>query len=166
MLILSPTTWKREKNREREREIHLQNNTLILLYFVFIQIVNWRTHLKFPEEAKLSTEAKDLVGRLLCNVNQRLGAKGADEIKVLCGVSNSKSLHFLHKPISKNDHFAFQFFRLIHGLMVLIGIRYTKWKLHLSLQSLMNWILKILRSLKRYNCPKFPGGFTEPLVWC
>lgn len=47
-----------------------------------MQIVNWRTHLKFPEEAKLSPEAKDLINRLLCNVEQRLGTKGADEIKV------------------------------------------------------------------------------------
>ncbi|KAL2540666.1 AGC kinase family protein [Abeliophyllum distichum] len=45
------------------------------------KIVNWRTHLKFPDEAKLSLEAKDLISKLLCNVNQRLGSKGADEIK-------------------------------------------------------------------------------------
>ncbi|XP_021902894.1 serine/threonine-protein kinase tricorner-like isoform X1 [Carica papaya] len=45
------------------------------------KIVNWRTHLKFPEEAKLSLEAKDLISRLLCNVEHRLGTKGADEIK-------------------------------------------------------------------------------------
>lgn len=55
-----------------------------------MQIVNWRTHLKFPEEAKLSPEAKDLISRLLCNVDQRLGTKGADEIKVLCGVFCAK----------------------------------------------------------------------------
>ncbi|MBA0798194.1 hypothetical protein Gohar_008808 [Gossypium harknessii] len=47
-----------------------------------MQIVNWRTHLKFPEEAKLSAEAKDLIRKLLCNVEQRLGTKGAYEIKV------------------------------------------------------------------------------------
>lgn len=47
-----------------------------------MQIVNWRTHLKFPEEAKLSSEAKDLICKLLCNVEQRLGTKGAHEIKV------------------------------------------------------------------------------------
>ncbi|GAV70776.1 Pkinase domain-containing protein/Pkinase_C domain-containing protein [Cephalotus follicularis] len=46
------------------------------------KIVNWRTHLKFPDEAKLSPEAKDLISKLLCNVSQRLGSKGADEIKV------------------------------------------------------------------------------------
>jgi serine/threonine kinase 38 len=47
-----------------------------------MQIVNWRNHLKFPEEAKLSVEAKDLIRKLLCNVEQRLGTKGAHEIKV------------------------------------------------------------------------------------
>ncbi|XP_065874318.1 uncharacterized protein [Euphorbia lathyris] len=45
------------------------------------KIVNWRTHLKFPEEAKLSPEAKDIISKLLCNVTQRLGSNGADEIK-------------------------------------------------------------------------------------
>ncbi|KAF1879166.1 hypothetical protein Lal_00047838 [Lupinus albus] len=45
------------------------------------KIINWRTYLKFPEEAKLSAEAKDLISRLLCNVDQRLGNKRADEIK-------------------------------------------------------------------------------------
>lgn len=45
------------------------------------KIVNWRSHLKFPEEAKLTPEAKDLTSKLLCNVDQRLGTNGADEIK-------------------------------------------------------------------------------------
>ncbi|CAA2978158.1 serine threonine- kinase tricorner-like [Olea europaea subsp. europaea] len=45
------------------------------------KIVNWRTHLKFPEEAKLTSEAKDLIGKLLCNVDQRFGSNGSDEIK-------------------------------------------------------------------------------------
>ncbi|XP_078176471.1 uncharacterized protein LOC144569869 isoform X2 [Carex rostrata] len=45
------------------------------------KIVNWRMHLKFPEEAKLSPEAKDLICKLLCNVEQRLGTRGAHEIK-------------------------------------------------------------------------------------
>lgn len=47
------------------------------------QIVNWRTHLKFPEEARLTVDAKDLISKLLCNVDQRLGTKGAEEIKVI-----------------------------------------------------------------------------------
>ncbi|KAJ0978687.1 hypothetical protein J5N97_014161 [Dioscorea zingiberensis] len=33
------------------------------------KIVNWRTHLKFPEEAKLSVEAKDLISKLLCHID-------------------------------------------------------------------------------------------------
>lgn len=45
------------------------------------KIVNWRHHLKFPEEARLSRDAKDLICKLLCSVDQRLGTKGADEIK-------------------------------------------------------------------------------------
>lgn len=45
------------------------------------KIVNWRIHLKFPAEAKLSPEAKDLISKLLCNVERRLGTKGAHEIK-------------------------------------------------------------------------------------
>ncbi|KAM3411695.1 hypothetical protein ACQJBY_003391 [Aegilops geniculata] len=45
------------------------------------KIVNWLSHLKFPEEAKLSSETKDLISKLLCNVEQRLGTKGAHEIK-------------------------------------------------------------------------------------
>ncbi|KAL1811238.1 hypothetical protein ACET3Z_021303 [Daucus carota] len=36
------------------------------------EIVNWKTHLKFPEEAQLSSEAKELISKLLCNVNCQL----------------------------------------------------------------------------------------------
>ncbi|CAG7886441.1 unnamed protein product [Brassica rapa] len=47
------------------------------------KIVNWRNHLQFPEDAKLSREAKDLICRLLCNVDHRLGTGGgAQQIKV------------------------------------------------------------------------------------
>jgi serine/threonine kinase 38 len=48
------------------------------------KIVNWRTHLKFPEEAKLSKEAKDFISKLLCDVEHRLGTRGVAEIKVSC----------------------------------------------------------------------------------
>jgi hypothetical protein len=44
--------------------------------------------LKFPEEARLSPEAKDLIHRLLCDVEHRLGSRGANEIK-------ARSLDFL-----------------------------------------------------------------------
>lgn len=45
------------------------------------QIVHWRNHLKFPEDTKLSHEAKDLICRLLCDVEHRLGTGGANQIK-------------------------------------------------------------------------------------
>lgn len=37
--------------------------------------------MKFPQEMKLSREAKDLMCRLLCDVDRRLGTRGIDEIK-------------------------------------------------------------------------------------
>ncbi|XP_016489243.1 uncharacterized protein LOC107809163 [Nicotiana tabacum] len=45
------------------------------------KIVHWRNQLKFPEEAKLSHEAKDLICRLLCDVEHRLGTGGSNQIK-------------------------------------------------------------------------------------
>jgi len=54
---------------------------LVFLYCL-CQIVNWKTCLKFPEEPKISAEAKDLICRLLCDVDTRLGTRGVDEIKV------------------------------------------------------------------------------------
>ncbi|KAH9653245.1 AGC kinase family protein [Citrus sinensis] len=45
------------------------------------KIVHWRNHLKFPDDSKLSPEAKDLICRLLCDVEHRLGTGGAHQIK-------------------------------------------------------------------------------------
>ncbi|XP_022982350.1 serine/threonine-protein kinase tricorner [Cucurbita maxima] len=45
------------------------------------KIVHWKNQLKFPEDAKLSIEAKDLICRLLCDVEHRLGTGGAYQIK-------------------------------------------------------------------------------------
>ncbi|GFS43418.1 AGC (cAMP-dependent, cGMP-dependent and protein kinase C) kinase family protein [Actinidia rufa] len=45
------------------------------------KIVHWRNHLKFPLEARLTPEAKDLICRLLCDVEHRLGTQGAEQIK-------------------------------------------------------------------------------------
>ena len=47
-----------------------------------LQIVNWKNYLKFPDEARLSPEAKDMICRLLCDVDHRLGGRGGDDIKV------------------------------------------------------------------------------------
>ena len=46
------------------------------------KIVHWRHHLRFPNEVPLSLDARDLIERLLCDVDNRLGKKGgAGEIK-------------------------------------------------------------------------------------
>ncbi|KAL2945217.1 Serine/threonine-protein kinase CBK1 [Bienertia sinuspersici] len=45
------------------------------------KIVHWRNHLVFPDEVRLSAEAKDLICRLMCDVESRLGTNGAEEIK-------------------------------------------------------------------------------------
>ncbi|XP_057490120.1 uncharacterized protein LOC130776089 [Actinidia eriantha] len=45
------------------------------------KITNWDRCLKFPEEPKISDEAKDLIRHLLCDVDTRLGTRGVEEIK-------------------------------------------------------------------------------------
>ncbi|KAF6983002.1 hypothetical protein CFC21_001306 [Triticum aestivum] len=45
------------------------------------KIVHWRSYLKFPENPRLSPEAKDLICRFLCDVDHRIGSGGADQIK-------------------------------------------------------------------------------------
>ena len=93
--------------------------------------------MKFPEEAKLSPEAKDIINKLLCNVSHRLGTNGADEIKVLYGVSFSEYLDLLGKVVTNKKESRsclFFFCRLIHGLMALNGIGFIRWKLHFFLR--------------------------------
>ncbi|THG17733.1 hypothetical protein TEA_030149 [Camellia sinensis var. sinensis] len=64
------SNWK----SPREQLQHWQMNRRKL-------IVHWKNHLKFPEEAKLTPEAKDIIYRLLCDVEHRLGTTGANQIK-------------------------------------------------------------------------------------
>lgn len=45
------------------------------------KIVNWHVCLKIPDEAKLTPEAADLIARLMCDVDNRLGSNGVAEIK-------------------------------------------------------------------------------------
>ncbi|EIE21693.1 serine/threonine protein kinase 19 [Coccomyxa subellipsoidea C-169] len=47
------------------------------------KIVNWRSTLRFPPEVSLPPDARNLIERLLCNVEDRLGSHGgAQEVKV------------------------------------------------------------------------------------
>lgn len=45
------------------------------------KIVNWRMFLRFPPEVPISPAARDLVQRLMCDVDDRLGTQGVEEIK-------------------------------------------------------------------------------------
>ena len=44
-------------------------------------IVAWPTHLVLPAEARLSPEASDLILRLMCDVDSRLGTRSVEDIK-------------------------------------------------------------------------------------
>lgn len=59
------------------------------------QIVHWRNHLIFPEEARLTPEAKDLICRLLCDVDHRLGTLGAYQIKVYFCIYSDMNTYIL-----------------------------------------------------------------------
>ena len=48
---------------------------------VCYKIVNWEKHLKIPSKAKVSPDAQDLIRKLINNSNERLGKRGAGEIK-------------------------------------------------------------------------------------
>eukprot|EP01025_Chloroclados_australasicus_P023525 TRINITY_DN23824_c0_g1_i1.p1 TRINITY_DN23824_c0_g1~~TRINITY_DN23824_c0_g1_i1.p1 ORF type:complete len:478 (-),score=66.09 TRINITY_DN23824_c0_g1_i1:536-1969(-) len=46
------------------------------------KIVNWKTYLRFPSDVEVKPEAKDLMKRLMCDLNDRLGTRGGlEEIK-------------------------------------------------------------------------------------
>uniref|UniRef100_A0A146SDL4 non-specific serine/threonine protein kinase n=1 Tax=Fundulus heteroclitus TaxID=8078 RepID=A0A146SDL4_FUNHE len=46
-----------------------------------IKVINWESTLQVPPQVKLSPEAVDIIGRLCCSSEERLGANGAGEIK-------------------------------------------------------------------------------------
>lgn len=45
------------------------------------QVINWESTLQVPAQVKLSPESVDIIGRLCCSAEDRLGANGAGEIK-------------------------------------------------------------------------------------
>nr|XP_046219496.1 serine/threonine-protein kinase LATS2-like isoform X1 [Oncorhynchus gorbuscha]XP_046219497.1 serine/threonine-protein kinase LATS2-like isoform X1 [Oncorhynchus gorbuscha]XP_046219498.1 serine/threonine-protein kinase LATS2-like isoform X1 [Oncorhynchus gorbuscha]XP_046219499.1 serine/threonine-protein kinase LATS2-like isoform X1 [Oncorhynchus gorbuscha] len=46
-----------------------------------IKVINWESTLQVPPQVKLSPEAVDIIGRLCCSPEERLGSNGACEIK-------------------------------------------------------------------------------------
>jgi serine/threonine kinase 38 len=45
------------------------------------KIIKWKKYFSIPKDANLSTAATDLIKRLICDANTRLGNNGAKEIK-------------------------------------------------------------------------------------
>ena len=48
---------------------------------VCYKVINWKKYFKFPSKIKISTEAEDLIIKLVNSPNKRLGKNGASEIK-------------------------------------------------------------------------------------
>lgn len=103
--------------------------------------MHWKHHLKFPDEARLTPEAKDLICRLLCDVEHRLGTGGADQIKV-CSII-FKTFHS-NTVLTCKKKFNGTFTRLIPGSKMWYGTNSMKWRQHLSQRSMGNLIHKIL----------------------
>lgn len=45
------------------------------------KIMNWKQYLKFPPESKISPESKDIIRKLITDVDKRIGFTGSEEIK-------------------------------------------------------------------------------------
>lgn len=69
-----------------------------MIYFVcYSKVINWKSNLKFPQERRLSEEAKDLISKLLCGADQRLGKGGVHEIKVISYFAPQYTLDYWKK---------------------------------------------------------------------
>lgn len=69
-------------SNENELKLLLNGKVLIFNSLIFyFQVINWSETLNIPREANLSQPATDLIIRLCCGPEGRLGIKGADEIK-------------------------------------------------------------------------------------
>lgn len=51
------------------------------------KIVGWRAFLKFPPEARVAPACRDLIERLMCDADERLGAHG---VEVGCGGARAR----------------------------------------------------------------------------
>ena len=49
--------------------------------FIFPQVISWESSLRIPEEANISPAAANLILRLCCGPEERLGSSGADVVK-------------------------------------------------------------------------------------
>ncbi|CAG8447612.1 8562_t:CDS:10 [Diversispora eburnea] len=59
-----------------------------------MKIINWRTNLKFPSRPKVSREAQDLIGKLICEKEDRLGSSKSSNRPNELYLSSRKSAIF------------------------------------------------------------------------
>lgn len=90
-----------------------------------------------------------MISRLLCDVENRLGTKGADELKV-CHCLHCKAVTYYFSDFMCPYVFSLSLLRLIHGLKMLCGTNYMKWRQHLSQMWRVILIRRILWNLTRY----------------
>lgn len=72
------------------------------------KILHWRKTLNIPPEANLSPAATDILKRLLCDADHRLGANGVEEIKAhpfFAGIdwSNMRYVKAPYIPVLEGD---------------------------------------------------------------
>ena len=51
------------------------------LVLLSLEVINWENTLHIPAQVKLSPEARDLITKLCCAADHRLGRNGADDLK-------------------------------------------------------------------------------------
>ena len=99
----------------------------------------------FPEDARLTPEARDLIYSLLCDSEHRLGSHGAgaEQIKVwrhnITNIVSSPFVFIFIILLTKQDTY-----RLILGSKMLNGKIYTRWMQLSSQLSMENLIPRIL----------------------
>ena len=73
-----------------------------------LQVINWKDTLQIPRESNLSQPAMDLIVRLCCGPEERLGMNGAGEIKThpfFDGI-NFETVRKQHPPYIPNIRYA------------------------------------------------------------
>ena len=62
------------------------------------KVMTWNENLIFPPEVPISTNARSLISRLVCNVEDRLGKNGIEEIKAHPFLQGSDWMHIRDRP--------------------------------------------------------------------
>lgn len=81
MLIGYPPFCSETHHETYRYVINRNRNIYIYNLLSYRKIINWKHTLQFPEDSKISADARDLIKKLCCDANDRLGKNGVEEIK-------------------------------------------------------------------------------------